>query len=89
MTTVPALDDMLDLADAVAEDGVAAHRRAVDELVGWAKERGIRPVLVEVLEDPTVIDPVHQRALGHLIVAIFRWSGGDGRRSGERQLAAA
>jgi len=70
MTSRPTLDALLDLADAVAADGVAAHRPAVDRLVRWARARGIRPVLLDVLDDPRSIEPVHQRALGRLIVAV-------------------
>ena len=75
----PTLDQLLDLADAVAADGVAAHRPAVAELVAWARTRGVRPVLVEILEDPTTPDAVHQRALGRLIVAACSAGAGDQR----------
>jgi len=92
----PTLDQLLDLADAVAADGVAAHRPAVAELVDWARQRSLRPVLLEVLEDPAVPDAVHQRALGRLIVAVCRRADGDDRRAGDpagpssgRQLVAA
>lgn len=66
----PALDQLLDLADAVAADGVAAHRPAVAEVVACARERRVRPVLVEILEDAAAPEAVHQRALGRLIVAL-------------------
>jgi len=59
-----------DLAGRFGADGVAAHRPAVDRLVRWARARGIRPVLLDVLDDPRSIEPVHQRALGRLIVAV-------------------
>jgi hypothetical protein len=95
-SSTPTMDQLLDLADAVAADGVAAHRQAVDDLVGWARARGLRPVLLEVLEDPAVPDAVHQRALGRLIVVAGalgeheRRSGGDADRGGPvRPLAAA
>jgi hypothetical protein len=77
----PALDRLLDLADAVAADGVAAHRPAVADVVACARERGVRPVLVEILEDPAAPEAVHQRALGRLIVALCApASQGDDRR---------
>jgi hypothetical protein len=82
-STLPTTDQLLDLAAAVADDGVAAHRPAVAEVVAWARRRSLRPVLLEVLEDPTVPDAVHQRALGRLIVAIFRAGGDDGQRPGD------
>jgi hypothetical protein len=66
----PALDQLLDLADAVAADGVAAHRPAVADVVACARGHGVRPVLVEILEDPSAPEAVHQRALGRLIVAL-------------------
>lgn len=84
MTSTPTLDQLLDLGDAVAADGVAAHRRAVAELVAWARSRHLRPVLLAVLDDPTVPDAVHQRALGRLIVAIARSADAP-----QRQLTAA
>lgn len=77
----PTTDQLLDLADAVATDGIAAHRPAVAGVVACARERGLRPVLVEILEDPTAPEAVHQRALGRLIVALCAPStqGGDRR----------
>jgi len=83
MTSRPTLEALLDLADAVAADGVAAKRPAVDELVRWARVRGIRPVLLDVLEDPTAIEPVHQRALGRLIVAVCATGRDDDGRPGD------
>ena len=95
MTSRPTTDALLDLADAVAADGVAAHRPAVAELVAWARRRDLRPVLLDVLEDPRTPDAVHQRALGRLIVAACR-AGDDDRRPGDpagpprvRELSAA
>jgi len=92
----PTTDQLLDLADAVATDGVAAHRPAVAEVVAWARERDLRPVLLDVLEDPVAPEAVHQRALGRLIVAICRTAAGDDQRPGDtvgpppaRVLAAA
>jgi hypothetical protein len=96
MTSTPTLDQLLDLGHAVAADGVAAHRPAVAGLVAWARQHQLRPVLLDVLEDPTAPEAVHQRALGRLIVAIARSAGGGDRRPGDlveppppRQLTAA
>jgi hypothetical protein len=66
----PSIDQLLDLAAAVAADGVAAHRPAVAEVVICAREQDLRPVLLEILEDPCAPEAVHQRAFGRLIVAL-------------------
>lgn len=89
-------DHLLALGEAVARLGVAANRPAVDALVARARARGIRPVLVEILEDRTAPDVVQQRALGRLLVALAADADADDeRRSGDRtsprrsQLTAA
>ena len=91
-TTRANTDHLLALGEAVARRGVAANRPAVDVLVARARALGVRPVLVEILEDRTAPEPVHQRALGRLIVAVCAHPGG--RRPGDpaprrRHLTAA
>ena len=83
-TTRATTDHLLALGEAVARRGVAANRPAVDALVARARARGIRPVLVEILEDRAAPDVVHQRALGRLIVAVCSQAPAD-----RRQLTAA
>ncbi len=51
-------------------DGIEAHEDAARVLVDAARVRGIRPVLVEVLSDPSEPSVARTRAFGHLAYAL-------------------
>lgn len=70
MTGLPTTQALIDLADAVVTAGFDAHRPAVTELATTARRLGVRPVLAEIVADPTAPRPVRERALGRLIVAL-------------------
>ncbi len=74
-TRLPAPDQLEALADAVVAAGFEANRRDVDDLVTTARRFGVRPLMAEVVADPTAPRPVRERALGRLVVALSATAG--------------
>lgn len=70
MTRLPTTEALIVLADAVVTAGFDANRPALDEVVASARQRGIRPVLTDIVEDDSAPRPVRERALGRLLVAL-------------------
>ncbi|HSP02347.1 MAG TPA: hypothetical protein VLR27_02530 [Acidimicrobiales bacterium] len=70
MTRLPTTEALIVLADAVVTAGFDANRPALDEVVASARQRGIRPVLADIVEDDSAPRPVRERALGRLLVAL-------------------
>jgi hypothetical protein len=67
----PALDS-LELAEAVARDGVEAHLGAVCSLAMTARDLGVADVLVGIVVDEAAPAVARERAFGRLLVALAR-----------------
>lgn len=70
MTRLPTTEALIVLADAVVTTGFDANRPALAEVVATARQRGIRPVLADIVDDASAPRPVRERALGRLLVAL-------------------
>lgn len=70
MTRLPTTEALILLADAVVTTGFDANRPALDEVVATARQRGVRPVLADIVDDTSAPRPVRERALGRLLVAL-------------------
>ena len=57
----------LQLAESVVADGFAPHQEALADLLAEAYHRGVDPVVVGVVADPTEPTVARERALGRLI----------------------
>ena len=54
----------------IAEHGVTATGREVDNLVAVARRLGVAPVAVDVLADATQAEPARCRAFAHVVSAV-------------------
>lgn len=55
---------------AVEHDGIAAHEDAASIIVDAATAKGLRPVLIEILADPSEPSAARTRAFGRLAFAL-------------------
>jgi len=69
-TRIPTTADMIGLAEAIVTEGFDAHRIAIAELVTTARQRGVRPVLIDVVADEASPTVARLRALGRVITAL-------------------
>lgn len=61
------LTDAIALAEAVARDGLEPHHDQVTGVVHLARSHGLRPPLVDALEDPDGPPVARIRALGRVV----------------------
>lgn len=57
---------------AVDNDGIAAHEEAASVIVDAATEKGLGPILIDILADRREPSVARQRAFGRLALALSR-----------------
>lgn len=62
--------DAIALAEAVARDGLGSHHDQVAGLIRLARAHGLRPALVDALDDRDGPEIARRRALGRIVLLL-------------------